>query len=320
MRSEAHHRRRRAHFARALRRRASRCCARTRAATRTSRTSSRAPGSRARNAVCRSSIGPGWMPKPPRDSSRCRDSAEGDVGRAIANGREADALAIAREWQQLFGDRYYLELQRLGRPDDETQVAAAVRISQATSIPVVATNDVRFLSRDDFESHEARVCIAEGTQLTDPSRPRRYSEAQYLRTPAEMAALFADIPEALENTVAIARRCSLPLKLGESRLPVYPLPEGVTVESFIREESLKGFAAREKAFDPIATRAHRGISAAPRERARGHRQDGLRGLLPDRRGLHSLGARQRRARRSGPRLGCGLAGRVLASASRTSIR
>ncbi len=174
---------------------------------------------------------------------------DGDVGRAIASGREADAVTIAREWQQLFGDRYYLELQRLGRPDDEAQVAAAVRISQATSIPVVATNDVRFLSRDDFESHEARVCIAEGAQLADPARPRRYSEAQYLRSPAEMAALFADIPEALENTIAIARRCSLPLKLGESRLPVFPLPESVPVETHIREESLKGFAAREQTFD-----------------------------------------------------------------------
>ena len=174
--------------------------------------------------------------------------AEGDVGRAIANGREADALAIAREWQELFGDRYYLELQRLGRPDEETQIAAAVRISQETSIPVVATNDVRFLSPDDFESHEARVCIAEGAQLADPSRPRRYTESQYLRTPAEMAVLFADIPEALQNTVAIARRCSLPLKLGESRLPIYPLPDGVSAEDHIREQSLEGFAAREKSF------------------------------------------------------------------------
>lgn len=176
--------------------------------------------------------------------------AEGDVGRALNNGKEADALAIVQDWQQLFGDRYYLELQRLGRADDEALVARTVALSHKTGVPVVATNDVRFIAASDFEAHEARVCIAEGAQLADPARPRRYTEAQYLRSPAEMAELFADIPEALQNTVEIARRCSLPLKLGESRLPIYPLPEGVSVESHIREEALKGFADREKTLDP----------------------------------------------------------------------
>jgi DNA polymerase-3 subunit alpha len=176
--------------------------------------------------------------------------ADGDVGRALMVGREADALTLAREWQELFGDRYYLELQRLGRPDDEALVAKSVAISQQAGIPVVATNDVRFLTPGDFESHEARVCISEGALLADPSRPRKYTEAQYLRSPEEMAQLFADLPEALSNTVEIARRCSLPLKLGESRLPVFPLPEGVSVDAYIREESLQGFALREKAFEP----------------------------------------------------------------------
>jgi DNA polymerase-3 subunit alpha len=176
-------------------------------------------------------------------------AGEGDVGRAIANGREADALTLARDWAQLFGDRYYLELQRVGRSDDEAQVSAAVRIAEQTSIPVVATNDVRFLVPEDFESHEARVCIADGAQLTDPSRARRYTDKQYLRSAEDMQRLFADIPEALENSVEIARRCSLPLKLGESRLPEYPVPEGQTVNEFIRGEAALGLAEREKAFD-----------------------------------------------------------------------
>jgi DNA polymerase III subunit alpha len=176
-------------------------------------------------------------------------AAEGDVGRALAAGRAPDALAIAREWQQLLGDRYYLELQRLGRPEDEAHVAKTVEIGHQAGIPVVATNDVRFLTPDDFESHEARVCIADGAQLADPARPRRYTAAQYLRSPEEMARLFSDIPEALHNSVEIARRCSLPLKLGESRLPIYPLPAGVTAEAHIREEAERGFAARVQAFD-----------------------------------------------------------------------
>src|SRR3954465_7049336 len=174
---------------------------------------------------------------------------EGDVGRALLAGKDAEALAQAREWQQLLGDRYYLELQRVGRNDDETHVARCVALSQKSGIPVVATNDVRFLQATDFESHEARVCIADGTQLADPSRPRKYTESQYLRSPQEMAQVFADIPEALQNSVEIARRCSLPLKLGESRLPNYPLPDGITVESHIRVEAERGFAEREKVFD-----------------------------------------------------------------------
>ena len=97
--------------------------------------------------------------------------AEGDVGRAFTNGRDADALTLARDWQALFGTRYYLELQRLGRADDESLVAKTVASSQKTGIPVVATNDVRFLAASDFESHEARVCISDGAQLTDPTAP-----------------------------------------------------------------------------------------------------------------------------------------------------
>jgi DNA polymerase-3 subunit alpha len=176
-------------------------------------------------------------------------AAEGDVGRALIAGREPEAMGMAREWQALFGDRYYLELQRLGRAEDEAHVTRCVALSQKTGIAVVATNDVRFLTAADFESHEARVCIAEGAQLADPARPRRYTDAQYLRSPEEMARLFADIPEALQNSVEIARRCSLPLKLGESRLPVFPLPQGASVEAYIREESERGFATREAVFD-----------------------------------------------------------------------
>jgi DNA polymerase-3 subunit alpha len=170
--------------------------------------------------------------------------AEGDVGRALASNRTAEARKCLAFWRDLFGDRYYLEVSRLGRDGEETLVGATVELALAEGVPLVATNDVRFLSADDFEAHEARVCIHEGSQLGDASRPRRYTTQQYLRSAEEMAELFADLPEALENSVQIARRCSLMLQLGESRLPEYPVPKGQTTEDFLRSESARGLKDR----------------------------------------------------------------------------
>jgi DNA polymerase-3 subunit alpha len=177
-------------------------------------------------------------------------AAEGDTGRALLHAREADAERLLRAWLELFPGRFYLELQRLGRPAEEAYIAAAVTLAARCGVPVVATNDVRFLRAEQFESHEARVCIHDGALLADPGRVRRYSRQQYLRTPQEMAALFADIPEALANTVEIARRCSLVLKLGEVRLPQYPVPAGLSTEEFLRQEAALGLAAR---FAPAAS-------------------------------------------------------------------
>ncbi len=169
---------------------------------------------------------------------------EGDVGHALLTGRPAQARRLLKGWQELFGDRYYIELQRLGRSTDAEYVAAAVQLAAETDTPVVATNDVRFLSQDDYDAHEARVCIRERTLLADTNRRRRYTREQYLKTPQQMAELFADIPEALANTVEIARRCSLPLKLGESKLPRFPTPDGSSAEDFIRAEATAGLARR----------------------------------------------------------------------------
>jgi DNA polymerase-3 subunit alpha len=171
-------------------------------------------------------------------------AAEGDVGRALVNGREADAERVLERWCSLLPGRYYLELQRLGRQFEETYIAGAVALAARHGVPVVATNDVRFLKAEEFESHEARVCIHDGALLADPSRVRRYTRQQYLRSPAEMSALFADLPEALANSVEIARRCSLALNLGEARLPQYPVPAGLTTEEFLRAEAAHGLTAR----------------------------------------------------------------------------
>ena len=171
-------------------------------------------------------------------------AAEGDVGRALINAREGEADRALDFWLGLFPDRFYIELQRIGRAEDESYIAAAVAIAGRRGVPVVATNDVRFLEEDDFESHEARVCIHDGAFLADPGRVRRYTRQQYLRTPGEMAELFSDVPEALANAVEIARRCTLPLKLGEARLPKYPVPGETTTEDFMRAEAARGLDSR----------------------------------------------------------------------------
>jgi DNA polymerase-3 subunit alpha len=171
-------------------------------------------------------------------------ATEGDVGRALVNGREEDAARSLDRWLALLPDRYYIELQRLGRADEESYIAAAVNLAGRRGVPVVATNDVRFLKQSDFESHEARVCIHDGALLADANRVRRYTAQQYLRSPEEMARLFADIPEALANSVEIARRASLALKLGQVRLPAYPVPGGMTTEEFLRTEAASGLEKR----------------------------------------------------------------------------
>ncbi|HEV2212584.1 MAG TPA: DNA polymerase III subunit alpha, partial [Gammaproteobacteria bacterium] len=169
---------------------------------------------------------------------------EGDVGRALLAGRAAEARSQLTAWRRLFPERYYLELQRTGRELENEYLEAAVNLAAAEGVPVVATNDVRFLQRDEFEAHEARVCIQEGRVLDDPRRPRHYSEQQYLKSAAEMAELFADLPEALENSVEIARRCNLHLELGRNYLPAFPVPEGHTTESFLQAEAERGLKVR----------------------------------------------------------------------------
>ncbi len=168
----------------------------------------------------------------------------GDVGLALLAGNRGLAERLLAEWKALFPDRFYLQLQRTGRATEEDYLHAAVELALATATPVVASNDVRFLKQEDFEAHEARVCIHEGRTLADPRRPREYSEQQYLRSPAEMAELFADIPEALENTLEIARRCNLELQLGQNYLPAFPMPENTNAEDHCRTQAQLGLEKR----------------------------------------------------------------------------
>jgi DNA polymerase-3 subunit alpha len=185
-----------------------------------------------------------WLPEFSQGLIALSGGRTGEIGVALISGRSADAEQLLLEYMGIFEDRFYLELQRTGRPGEEDYLHAAVDLASKFSCPVVATNDVRFINAEEFEAHEARVCIYEGGALDDPRRERRYSEQQYLRSADEMAELFADIPEALQNSVEIAKRCNLDLRLGEYFLPDYPIPDGLTINEFFINESEAGLQER----------------------------------------------------------------------------
>ena len=168
----------------------------------------------------------------------------GGIGMALLGGKLDRAREAAAWWQSHFPDRCYLEITRCGRPDDETHLQATVAFARHSGLPVVASNDVRFLQREDFEAHEARVCIASGRVVNDERRPREYSPEQYLKSAEEMQALFADLPEAVENTLEIARRCTLSLKFGQNYLPDFPVPEGETMADYLRQLAIAGLERR----------------------------------------------------------------------------
>ncbi len=182
-------------------------------------------------------------------------AAGGDIGQALASDNLEAAAKLAKEWSALFPERFYLELQRAGLPQTETLVARTVELAAKTKLPVVATHPVQFMKPDDFKAHEARVCISQGYVLGDQRRPKQYTQDQYFKTQDEMAALFADIPQALENSVEIARRCSLAIELGKSKLPVFPTPNGETIEDYLRLQGAQGLAKRlEKLYPDTAER------------------------------------------------------------------
>lgn len=169
---------------------------------------------------------------------------KGDVGQAILAQKPNLVARRAQWWQTHFPERYYLELIRTDRPDEESALQGALEVAVRFNLPVVATNDVRFEKATDFEAHEVRSCIHSGYVLDDDNRPKLYSEAQYFRSTEEMVALFSDVPEAIENTVEIARRCNVDLTLGTYFLPDFPVPEGLTMDAYFRQEAKKGLEQR----------------------------------------------------------------------------
>ena len=168
----------------------------------------------------------------------------GPVGQALLQGDEQRAGELALELASIFPHRFYIELQRAGRADDEAHVAAAVQLAARMKLPVVATHPVQFTKPDDYEAHEARVCIAEGEILGNLRRVRRFTREQYFKSAAQMEQLFADVPSAIANTIEIARRCNLVLELGKPRLPAFPTPDAMPIEDYFRVTSHRGLAER----------------------------------------------------------------------------
>jgi DNA polymerase-3 subunit alpha len=187
-----------------------------------------------------------WLPQYADGLIVLSGAQEGDVGQALLAEDQQSQQVHTEFWQTLFPKRYYLELQRTGRPLEEKYIQSALEHAEKNSLPVVATNDVRFIDRNDFDAHEARVCIHNGYILADTRRPKLYTEQQYLRSPQEMLALFQDIPEALANSVEIAKRCNVTLTLGKNFLPRFPVPDGSTVEDYLSTEAQKGLEERLK--------------------------------------------------------------------------
>ncbi|MBN8770231.1 MAG: DNA polymerase III subunit alpha, partial [Thiobacillus sp.] len=192
----------------------------------------------------RAEIAPAWLADGTEGLLALSGGDAGNVAQAILDEKPDAARTAAEAWAALFPGRYYLELQRFGQPHTERLIDGLLDIGAALNLPAVATHPIQFIAPDDFKAHEARVCIAEGMMLGDPRRPRPFTAEQYFKTPDEMAELFADLPEALANSVEIAKRCNLTLELGKSRLPDFPTPDGMSLDDYMRQRAFEGLHER----------------------------------------------------------------------------
>lgn len=196
----------------------------------------------------RPELKPEWFQQSSEGLILLSGNNDSDIGLALAHNNATLATKLASRWSELFPNRFYLEVQRAtdaaNAAKQETHVQQVLSIASTLNVPVVATHPIQFITQDDFQAHEARTCIAEGYMLADRRRPKKFSDEQYFKTQEQMSVLFADIPEALANTVQIAKRCNLTLTLGENYLPDFPTPGGQDLQTYLAEESLKGLNTR----------------------------------------------------------------------------
>ena len=177
----------------------------------------------------------------------------GDIGKALLQDNLRFSKQFLKRWQTFFPDSFYVELQRTGQATQETYIRKALSLAAAHHAPVVATHPVQFIDEDSFRAHEARVCVSEGYTLGDPRRKREFTKEQYFKSQSQMQELFADLPDALTNSVEIAKRCNAELELGKNRLPDYPTPDGSGLNDYLKRESDARLDARMKDLFPEAT-------------------------------------------------------------------
>jgi DNA polymerase III subunit alpha len=192
----------------------------------------------------RAEISPDWLLEGTAGLLALSGGFQSGVSQALVSGNESAARRHAEFWATAFPSRYYLELQRYGLDGTERLIDGLLDMGAALGIPSVATHPIQFLNREDFKAHEARVCIAEGYLLSDTRRAKNFTPEQYFKSPTEMTDLFADLPEALTNSVEIAKRCNLALELGKSKLPLYPTPGNQSLDDYVRECARTGLAER----------------------------------------------------------------------------
>lgn len=171
---------------------------------------------------------------------------EGEIGKAIIGNHLDEAKKLVQSFKQMVGDRFYLSVQRISGEHDKLHNDAILKMAEQFKTPVVALNHVRFVAREDFDAHEARVCIHDGNILADPSRPHRYTPQQYLKSNDEMQAMFADMPGVIENTAEVAKRCNVQLQLGRVCLPDFQIPNTHTMESYLQDQAQAGLESRFK--------------------------------------------------------------------------
>ena len=181
-----------------------------------------------------------WLKHHAADLIALSGAGNGAIGQAIVHNQPEQAGEQLGWFIDVFPERFYLELQRTGRPGEDIHIDGAMELASRFDVPVVATNDVRFPASEDFSAHEARVCIHNGYTLNDRKRPRHYSNEQYLKSPEQMRELFHDIPEAIQNSGHIAVRCNLELQFDDYHLPVFPVPEGFDQSGWLRSEASAG--------------------------------------------------------------------------------
>ena len=171
----------------------------------------------------------------------------GDLANSIRTGDDDLINSSIKYWKKNFPESFYIEITRTGKDFEDEYISYAIDISEKHNIPIVASNDVRFINKKDYQAHEVRVCINDGSYLKDEKRKSEYNENQYLKSSEEMQELFSDIPSAVENSCEIAKRCNVQLSLGDIAMPIFPLENSQNEDEYF--ESLVKLSLNKKITD-----------------------------------------------------------------------